>query len=403
MKSVEQAPWDDAEEEEGKTLDWFSAQRTGELVEHWDELKQLLPADWERQAKLTHAFQVRRGEGFANPETLLRVMLMHVAQGASLRMTAQQAAAGGLVKVCDVALLKRLRQCSDWFGWMTQQLVGELVAPLVCAGPPALAGHQLRLVDGSVVCGLGGKGAQWRLHYSLDLPQMRCREVRLTTHHEAESLAGFRWQAGDIAVADRNFAKTSGIAHVLERQADVIVRAMLHEPCLHDEHGKRIAPLALLRGLPEQGIGDWPVWLQAGPRSIPLRLVAWKMPSAQAQQARERVRKYGVKRQQPPRPDTLEAAGYVVLLTSLMSMSASTVLALYRMRWQIEVAFKRLKSLLQLGALKKTDSASARAWLQGKLLVACLIEKMIVVGDLFSPRASQGGRGERRAAALPMA
>jgi hypothetical protein len=58
------------------------------------------------------------------------------------------------------------------------------------------------------------------------------------------------------------------------------------------------------------------------------------------------------------------------------------------MRWQIELAFKRMKSLLGLGKLKKVEPAGARAWLQGKLLIACLIEKMIAVGDLFSPRRS---------------
>jgi hypothetical protein len=70
-----------------------------------------------------------------------------------------------------------------------------------------------------------------------------------------------------------------------------------------------------------------------------------------------------------------------------MDVDAKTILALYRTRWQIELAFKRLKSLLELGELKKTDPASARAWIQGKLMLACLIEKMIATGSLFSPRA----------------
>ena len=50
-----------------------------------------------------------------------------------------------------------------------------------------------------------------------------------------------------------------------------------------------------------------------------------------------------------------------------------------------ELAFKRLKSLLQLGHLKKTDPQGAKAWLQGKLLIASLIETLIAVGERFSP------------------
>jgi len=63
----------------------------------------------------------------------------------------------------------------------------------------------------------------------------------------------------------------------------------------------------------------------------------------------------------------------------------ATPTRMFEQRWQIELAFKRLKSLLQLGHLKKTDSEGAKAWLQGKLWVAVLIEMLIAVGERFSP------------------
>jgi hypothetical protein len=85
------------------------------------------------------------------------------------------------------------------------------------------------------------------------------------------------------------------------------------------------------------------------------------------------------------RPETIEAAGYVIVLTTMIEADADVILEPYRHRWQIELAFKRLKSLLQLGHLKKTDPEGAKAWLQGKLLVATLIEMLIAVGERFSP------------------
>jgi IS4 transposase len=77
----------------------------------------------------------------------------------------------------------------------------------------------------------------------------------------------------------------------------------------------------------------------------------------------------------------------VLVLTSLdaEAWSAAQVLELYRCRWQIELAFKRLKSLLQLGQLPKQDPASARAWLQLKLLLALLIERLCHQARFFSP------------------
>ena len=55
------------------------------------------------------------------------------------------------------------------------------------------------------------------------------------------------------------------------------------------------------------------------------------------------------------------------------------------MRWQIELVFKRLKSLAQLGHVPKHDDRSSRAWLYGKLLVALLAQKLIRIGRDISP------------------
>ena len=61
------------------------------------------------------------------------------------------------------------------------------------------------------------------------------------------------------------------------------------------------------------------------------------------------------------------------------------VLELYRGRGQVELAFKRLKAILATGHLKKTDPIAAKAWLQGKLLAAVIIETLINLGERFSP------------------
>ena len=85
-------------------------------------------------------------------------------------------------------------------------------------------------------------------------------------------------------------------------------------------------------------------------------------------------------------PQTLEAASYVFVFTTLSpDIAATQVLEIYRLRWQIEIEFKRLKSLIQLGHLKKHDDLAARSWLQGKLLVALLIARLIAHAERISP------------------
>ena len=84
---------------------------------------------------------------------------------------------------------------------------------------------------------------------------------------------------------------------------------------------------------------------------------------------------------------TLEASGYIFVFTTLpvRALRASQALELYRGRWQIELVFKRLKSILSLGYLRKVDPVSARSWLEGKLFVALLIEALWAQAESFFP------------------
>ncbi len=71
-----------------------------------------------------------------------------------------------------------------------------------------------------------------------------------------------------------------------------------------------------------------------------------------------------------------------MVFTTLSSTELSTrdVLELYRVRWQIELRFKHLKSILGFGCLPKYDDGSCRAWIQAKLLCGLLIERLSARG-----------------------
>ena len=86
-------------------------------------------------------------------------------------------------------------------------------------------------------------------------------------------------------------------------------------------------------------------------------------------------------------PETRTYAKYVLVFTTLKAQQATAeqVLEAYRLRWQIELTFKRLKSIAQLGHVPKYDDKSSRAWLYGKLLIALLTQKMARIGKTISP------------------
>ena len=353
------------------------------IGEDWDVVMQMLPANWEDKAAELGAVR-RQLRGFASVGSMLRVLLIHLADGCSLRETAVRASAGGLSTVSDVAVLKRLRSCGAWFEWMTREMAASMALPH--AGHAALAGRRVRLVDGSSVCEPGATGSTWRLHYSLNLQTLSCDEVHVSEASVGESLTLFDIREGDVIMADRGFARRSGLRFAVQRKADVVLRTSLTNLPLHERGGQQpLALVALLQTLAVGQAADWPASVHDARGAIDVRVCAYKKTSAQALAAQQAIQQEARKKGRVVRPQTLEAAGYVIVLTTLVQPSAAAIMEFYRRRWQIELAFKRLKSLLQLGHLKKVDKEAARAWLQGKLLVACMIEKLILTAERFSP------------------
>jgi hypothetical protein len=365
------------------------------IGEDWEVIARVLPAGWDLAAKQTGA--LLRGRGFDGPATLLRVLLIHLVDGCSLRETAVRARAGGLAQVSDVALLNRLRGCGEWFRWMVEQMSLRLSD----TAEEVLPGKRVRLVDASVVCEPGATGSTWLLHYMIDLTTLGCEQVQVTLPSEGETLTRFAVQAGDVLMADRGLAHRRGIRHVVSHGGDVVVRMNLVGVPLEDAAGEGVDLIPWLQTLTIGNPQALKAWVRDKAGLIPVRICALKKSAEQTRITQEKMRRVAAKKGHTLRPETLEAAGYVIVLTTLPDLAPAAILELYRYRWQIELAFKRLKSLLQLGHLKKTDPTGAKAWLQGKLFVATLIEMLIATGERFSPWGYF--LSEDSAAALPVA
>jgi hypothetical protein len=360
-----------------------------DLVEDWAVVEGMLPLGWEGKARELGAFL--RGRQIRTPQVLLKILLIHLSQGCSLRETALRAREGGLAELSDVAVMKRLRRSGSWFSWMLNALQKEARRGEERVGEEweeRWAGRRLRIVDGTRVSEPGATGTKWFVHYAMGLLDLCCDEVKISLPEEGETLKRYVIEQGDLLIGDRGYAHASGIAHVVGKGGDVLVRSNLVTLPFYDEDGKRIDPLERLRTLSEAGqSGSWPVWIRSGEEKIQGRLCGVRKSEDQTKKARERVQREAQRSgTRQIREETLEAARYVLVFTTLEERdSAETVLELYRARWQVEIAFQRLKSLMQLGHLKKQDETSARAWLQGKLLVAYLMDRIRLVAERISP------------------
>ncbi len=350
--------------------------------ENWDAVLTFLPDGWEEKAKELGA--LLRCRGFADAEALLRTLLIHLADGCSLRETAVRAKYGKVASISDVALLKRLKASGEWLRWLAEQTMTTWIEkqPSVIFG----SNLNLRIIDGSCVQEPGSTGSTWRIHYSICLPSLRCDEVYVTSPKVGESFKQFTVHPGDLFLADRGFAKRAGIGHVVDGGGNVLVRLNLTNTPLLGVDSNPFSLLAHLRTLTGMEMGDWDVWVAHNNTLIPGRVCAIKKNKPDTEKARRKVLMNASDKGQLVRPETVESAAYIFVFTTLdRRFNPTTILEIYRGRWQIELTFKRLKSIIGIGHLKKTDLEAAKAWIHGKLLVAFLIEALIVAAERFFP------------------
>ena len=350
---------------------------------NWDTLMQFLPAGWEEAAKNLGALQRQRK--FKNAGELLRILLIHLADGCSMREATVRAKYGGLTILSDVALLKRLRSSSDWFRWMAIQLLNRRGIDI--KSPDIFSDYNIKSIDASVITEPGSTGTDWRLHYSISLFSLQCDQFIISRRDLGESFTNFKIDEGDLVIGDRAYGRLKGLTHVIKHKGHFLARLKNKSFTHYDLNGNVLNLLNELKTLCIGEVREMDIMAFPNKKSkIYMRLCAIRKSDEEAEKAIKKAMKEQKKKQRKINPETLELHRYICLITSLpAAITKYQIAELYRTRWQVEIAFKRLKSIMGMGHLPKTCVDSARAWLHGKIFVALLTQAIIDEGHFFSP------------------
>jgi hypothetical protein len=363
------------------------------LPECWTILRSWLPEDLDESA-VRHGF-FRRARGLQKAEIWLRLILMHVGGGLSLKQTAARAKELGLAEVSGVALFKRLRQAQQWLLALTHHLLNEQQRWLGRRQPDWP--QRVRIIDATNIRESGSSGTDLRLHYALCLPDLNCDYFELTDAQGGEKLGRFQFAPGEWILADRGYSHRAGAALVLNAGAELILRWNQRTLPLEQAGARAFDPLTACQAMSPGQVRHWPVWFRWEGRRYRLWLCAIRKSQLAAERARRKVqRRARNNSSKQVQAATLELADYTLVLSSIdpARLKPAAVLELYRSRWQIELTFKRLKSLLAAGQVPKSDDASAKSWMQAKILTALLIERVLWEAKLFSPWGCELGSRE---------
>lgn len=351
---------------------------SSDSIDHFPAFLVRLPPglDVEALARETKAFQ--RPREVRSGTDLLRLSVAWGCSGYSLQCVAAWAGERGIAKLTDEALIQRLHNAGPFLEALTNRLLRRPEPA------PSWHGRVFRVADSSGLSKPASKGTDWRIHAVYDLGLGAFTHLEVTDSHGGEALDRGAPVAGEIRMADRGYANAQAWQRFLQAQpagVDFIVRMRWNTVRMIDAAGDLFDIIAWLRKLPaESETHEIMAWAQSGKHQKPIaiRLIARRKTAAAIEKAQKELRQQASRKQTRMDPRSLVAAEYLVLATSLPAgeFAAGEVLAAYRLRWQIEIAFKRLKSLLKIGKLRTRTEAGTRCWLYAHLIVALLCDDL---------------------------
>jgi hypothetical protein len=350
------------------------------LTDRFAELLARLPAglDLDRLALETKAIQRKRE--VVDGAALLRIALARGPGGLSLRQTAAWASLLGIAELSNPGVKYRLEQATDFLAALVERLLAAKVPGAELRWP----GRTLRLADGTCVSQPGSTGTDWRVHGVFDLGRGGFSHLELTDQHGAEALERGTPHPGEIRIGDRNYARAPVLRRFCAQSggtADFIVRVGWNALQLTNPAGRSFDLIGYLECLPPDP-SPHEVNLRASvgrdEPALAVRLIVQRKTPEAAEATRSTLRRGAASKRKALDPRSLIAAEFMILATSLpkSGYSAPAVLAAYRLRWQIELAFKRLKSLLHIDKLPTWTEHGSRSWLYAHLILALLCDDL---------------------------
>ena len=353
-----------------------------EYSKNMEKIFEMMPEGWKEAAQTEKA--LIRGRNIKTPEELLRLNFLYQTHGGTYGLTSALTQISENQKGLNkTAVEKRIVNSASWLKWLCENLSrreGFLVTP-----PEWLKDHNVHLVDASDYSCYGSRGSDFRFHYMMDLFTMNTTEMYFTAASEGETLKRYtKIKENDIIVADRGYCSISEIKYVVEHKADHVIRMRSNSFNLYNEDGTKFDLTEELKRdyTPGRKI-DLKLFIKSGKEYIPVRICAVAKTDEDIKKSQRQMKKSNHDRKPLSELQTVWSH-FVVVVTSLDVFTTDQILEIYRMRWQIELVFKRFKSIFGGREFTARKEDAVKAWFYGKLLIAIICETLAKEGR-FSP------------------
>lgn len=354
-----------------------------DYVHDLDAVLRFLPDDYAALADEHDVLRVQHGNAkIKTARDLLWLFFVHAGLNLPLRQTSAIVRAANGPTISPMRIHKKLIRSVSYL----EALMQRMVVIDADRTPERWLGYRVHTIDATTLCGPGATGADARIHTVMELASLRISKIETTDEHGGETLARFEWEPNDLVIGDRGYSHARGIEKVVRQGGAVLVRLNWNSIALRWSDHERANVLSWLQTLQGHGCHERTAYFPTsdGKGAISGRVIARKLTDDEAAQAVDRLRREH--KASEITPEMLEGSQYMVLFTT-SRLTAFDCIELYRLRWQIELLFKRWKSLCGFDRLPNYRDDTILAWIYLKIILGIIVERMASRNEAFPPGA----------------
>ncbi len=344
----------------------------------WELIKSVLPENLHELAKQHKQIPPKsatKAKIFC-PHVLLRILFCYVLSGLSLAAVGACSNWFGIASLSKVAISYRLQAALPFL----TALLRTLCKTDSNFAVERWAGYEVFAIDASLLSVQGSIQIDARIHYFLRLADLSIHNILVTTERIGETFKNIKPKKDQLYIADRGYCNAPGIAYMVSKKADVLVRLNFGTLFFHGSPAAKSKHIKLEEKLSDMSIGEtreYTYWIKPKhEKPIQGRVIAFRLNEEQTRKAQQRVRKNKKARNKKA---ALERAKFVVVFTTVPKerLSKEALMELYGLRWQVELEIKRSKSLGNVDKLRCTKPKSVQAWLLVNILSQELLKRLL--------------------------
>jgi len=188
-------------------------------------------------------------------------------------------------------------------------------------------------------------------------------------------------EKNDLILMDMGYCITAGVRAIKEKGGYFISRFNYHAINLYIKRASEFLIVDLIDITRRFGTGN-PVleidcWCGGSKDKVKVRILGVKLPEKEANERRRKIRIKAKKRGTSPTKKTLELSSWSFFITNIpkeKGLSAKDIIRFYPVRWNIEIFFKQMKSILNIHRTEvKTNEYRLRCEVLGKCILAMVI------------------------------